>query len=241
MKFNFQGLNAISLFRGKSATKPAKLIYAESAVLFADAIKSHLPVEAYTLLDLGSHKGEFLEDLVEKLRDYSFDAIAVDVNEADLKDNPAETKIAADLITIPLGDKSVDITIARYAIAWNNAENQKRIIKEIGRLTRTIAIIQHQGSDPEHPHNPQTAARELFRGKIPELKREEFYFSSATEVEAWFTEFGFKFERIQHRRVEDISELYIEKYRLEGDNAEAVRNILAGADYLWQTAWVVTF
>lgn len=218
-----------------------KLIYAESADLFAGLITNRLEKGEYSLLDLGSHKGEFLEDLKSRLNGYSFETVAVDVNESDLKENQADKKIVADLTQIPIDDKSIDLTIARYAIAWNGIENQKRIIKEIGRVTKRMAVIQQQGSDPAHPCDLQAAANELFNGKIPELKRDCFYFSSADEIEGWFRESGLAFERIQHRKVDNISELYIEKYKLEGDAAQEVRNILTEADYLWQTAWVITF
>ena len=87
MKFNFQGLNAGFLFHGKSAKKPVKLIYAESADLFAGLITNRLEKGEYSLLDLGSHKGEFLEDLKSRLNGYSFETVAVDVNESDLKEN----------------------------------------------------------------------------------------------------------------------------------------------------------
>lgn len=229
------------LFHGNSANKSVKLLYAESTSLFSKIIRQNLAPSTYNLLDLGSHKGEFLEDLVGELNEYTFHTIAVDVNELDLRDNIADTKINASLTDLSVKDKSIDITLARYSIAWNSLEKQKEIIKEIGRVTTKLAIIQHQGADTVNPKQLQDASKQLFAGKIASLEREEFYFSSAEEIEAWFKESGLTFERIQHRKINSLSAIYIEKYQLTGVDADQVKNILSNSDYLFQTAWVIKF
>ena len=116
-------------------------MYKESASLFSSLIRDYLPHGNYEMADLGSHRGGFLKDLTELLPEYKFHTTAVDVNEDDLKVNIADQKIHSDLSSLPIEDKSIDITLARYVIAWNALEQQKEILKEISRITKKLRLF----------------------------------------------------------------------------------------------------
>ncbi|HAO64574.1 TPA: hypothetical protein DCQ44_01175, partial [Candidatus Taylorbacteria bacterium] len=116
MLTKFQGLHAWKLFHGISHHSTTNLLYKESAALFAKIVRENLSLGTYTLLDMGSHKGELLQDLVSELNGYTLHTIAIDLNEEDLMENSAQRKIKADLGQIPIEDKSVDIDVARYVI-----------------------------------------------------------------------------------------------------------------------------
>lgn len=157
-----QGVNAENIFHGEATSEVARLVYKESTPLFSKAISQNLEPGEYILADLGSHKGEFLQDLKANLTQYKFKTIAVDVNKDNLESNDADHKIISNIAEIDLADKSVDITIVRYALAWNSIEDQKKILREIERITRHIAVIQHQGANSEQPLGLQKASKELF-------------------------------------------------------------------------------
>lgn len=241
MLTKFQGLHAWKLFHGVSSNSTTKLLYSESASLFAKILRSNLSVGSYTLLDMGSHRGELLEDLVSELNGYDLNTIAVDLNEEDLATNGAQTKIKSDLAHLPIENKSVDIDVARYVMAWNSIAKQKEIIKEIARVTKRIAIIQHQGADQNNPKALQNASKKLFDGSILSLEREEFYFSSSDEIETIFKDLDLNFEKIQSRRIDNLSDVYIEKYQIPQSDATKVKEILSGSDYIIQTTWVIKF
>lgn len=237
-----QGPNAPKIFHGETVSEAAFQMYAESANLFADIIKKSIPVgDECSMVDLGSHKGIFLKDLLGELPEYRFHTIAVDINGEDLADNPADEKINSDLSHVNIPDKSVDIVVCRYVLAWNSLEVQKEIISEMKRIGSGLGIIQHQGAESENPVPLQNAAQNLFSGVVPKLKREDFFFSTPNQVEEILAGQEIQFERIQNRVVFGLSDLLIEKYGLSEQDAEVVKNILKDTDYVNQTTWVLKF
>ncbi len=90
----------------------------------------------------GVFKGELLGNILDKLPDYKFHTIAVDINGEALKENlSAQEKIISTLDKIPLKDKSIDVVFCRYVLAWNNPKKQQEILKEITRIVSGFAII----------------------------------------------------------------------------------------------------
>jgi hypothetical protein len=241
MKSKDQGVNAESVFHGESKTEASSLIYKESAPFLSGIISKNLLIGNYKLADLGSHKGEFLQDLVRLLPYYNFDTLAVDINQNDLELNPANKKLLSDLSALDIPNKSIDVTIARYALAWNLIEAQRQILAEIKRTTTKIAIIQHQGSKNEYPNKLQNASENLFGGVVPVLKRDVFCFSTSEQIEIFMKELGINFERLQDREVKGLSDIFVEKYSLSEEDALKVKSILSESDYVRQTTWILKF
>lgn len=243
MNLKEQGSNASNLFSGTSFSRPAELLYKESSKLFAEILQKYKQVKdkEYIIADLGSHRGNFLKDVVGLLPGYRFKTIAIDVNVDDLEYNSADVKIVSDLNDLKLDDKSIDITLARYVLAWNDLNKQKEILAEIKRVTKGIAIVQHQGAKEIDGEILQNASKELFSGIVPALKRESFHFSTANEIESILDSLDIQFERVQYRDVEALSELLIEKYSLNEDDRQKVINILKDSDYVTQICWILKF
>ena len=236
-----QGVNAETVFHGEALSEAGRLIYKESAPIFAQAIRSNLKAGEYVLADLGSSKGEFLEDFLSLLPEYTFNTIAVDVNVRDLEVNIAHEKVLSNISQLALANKSIDVTLARYALAWNDLETQKEILKEIKRTTKHLAIIQHQGANSVHAEGLQARSRQLFGGIVPQLQRDKFFFSTPEQLEHFMKELDISFERIQERDVPGLSNLFIEKYNLSEVDAHNTQAILSGADYVTQAAWILKF
>lgn len=241
MNLREQGLNAWRIFHGAATSKTAQLVYGESKELFSQVIRENLMSGIYTLADLGSHRGEFLEDFIGALPEYKFKTIAVDVNIDDLNKNHADQIVVSELFKLELPDKSVDISFARYALAWNDIDHQKDILREIKRVTKKIAIIQHQGASDDNPSLLQNASMKLFGGEIPELNREEFFFSTASQLENIMEELDLDFKKVQDRKVSGLSDIFIEKYDLSRSDSRRVKEILRDSDYIQQLTWVIKF
>jgi len=238
-----QGEKSSVVFRGESNSLTTKQIYEESAEYFADIIKSKLSDKnkTYKLADLGSFKGELLGNILEKLHDYKFNTIAVDINKEALKENSsAQKKIIATLDKITLEDKSVDVAICRYVLQWNNQQKQQEILKEISRITKGFAIIQHAGADNENSDKWRERIDDLLDGEEnPKLKRTSYYFSSRSEIENWMQENKINFERLMERRIEDASNIFIERYNLNDEESLKTKEILGDKNYIIQTTWLV--
>ncbi|MEY2641282.1 MAG: hypothetical protein RL150_675 [Candidatus Parcubacteria bacterium] len=241
MLSKIQGIFAGRLFHGLSDDQAIKTVYGESADLFSKIIKKEFDSGSeINVLDLGSHRGEFLQDLISKLDDYKIKTTAVEINEDDLNNNIAQVKINSNLIEIPIEDKCFDITLCRYVLAWNSLENQQKIIGNIKRLTKGIAIIQHQGSK-NNSDLLKTSADDLFDGQIDLLKRDEFYFSNADELKNIFESLQIKYDLIQDREVKGLSNILIKKYSLSEEDAKLTKEILKDSDYIVQTTFVLDF
>jgi hypothetical protein len=236
----FQGEKASDAFHGKSENNAMKLVYSESADLFSQEIKKYFKPGNYNLVDLGGHRGEFLNDILLKLPEYTFDSTVVDINDGIDKDVNAK-KLQIDIRNTPFTDKSIDITIVRYVLAWNSLLNQKEILKEIARITKGIAIIQHQGSMNEDPLRLQNALHTVFNGDIPKLKRDNCLFTESILVETRMNELGIEYEKIQNRMVKGLSDIFIERFSLSEHEAQKTKDILHDCDYIIQTTWVLKF
>jgi ubiquinone/menaquinone biosynthesis C-methylase UbiE len=238
-----QGEKASEVFKGESNSLTIKQLYEESAEYFADIIKSKLSDKnkTYKLADLGSFKGELLGNILGKLHDYKFNTIAVDINEEALKENSfAQKKIIATLDKTTLKNKSVDIAICRYVLQWNNQQKQQEILKEISRITKGFAIIQHVGADNENSDKWRERIDDLLDGEeIPKLKRIGHHFSSRDEIENWMQENKINFERLTERKVENVSNVFIERYNLNDEESLKTKEILGDKNYIIQTTWLI--
>lgn len=236
-----QGLKASEVFGGQFKSETVKELYGESAQTFAEIIKSRiLKDRKYTFADFGSHKGDLQKNILSLLPEYNFHTIGVDI-EKNLKDNDvADDKVVAKLTDLPFGEGSIDFAIARYILVWNNPENQQKILKEIARTVKDFAIVQHAGADIENSDEWREKLDDLFDGaEVPSCKRTGHYFSSREEVERWMNEAGINFERFDERRVEAVSNVFIERTPLNEADAEATRKILGDKDYIIQTTWII--
>lgn len=233
---NNQGKNASKLFSGKSEIEPSKLLYSESADLFSNIIKDEFEPGNYNLADLGGHKGEFLFELLKKLPNYNINSIIIDTVEGVENDFKIEKRIS-DIVNTGLSDKSIDILIVRYVLAWNTIEKQKEILKEIVRICRGICIIQHQGTDKSDSLLFQKNFGEL----IPKIKRNEGVFTNPLEIQNWIEELQIKYRTVQNRKIIGLSDIAIEKYGLDSIESEKIKELLLGRDYILQTTWLLDF
>jgi ubiquinone/menaquinone biosynthesis C-methylase UbiE len=238
-----QGEMAQELFSG-SVEKPAiKELYSESAGFFAEIIKSRLSPRdtPYEMLDVGSFKGDLVRNVITELGgEYKIKATGIDTNESALAENSAvERKVVADITSMPFDDCSFDFSEARYVLIWNELDKQKEILKEINRVSKNFAIIQHAGADNENTIDWQRAMHSLLKGGVDKLKRQVCYFSSADEIENVMRDSRIIFERVQNRRVENVSQVFIEKYRLNEIEAAQSVSILGNKDYIYQTTWII--
>lgn len=239
--FENQGDNASELFKGEGKSLAAHELYAESADLFAGIIKKYVqPEEKCILVDVGSYQGEFLGDVLSKLPEYTFSTVAIEMNENALANNTADNKIVAGAEKLPIKDTFVGIVLCRYVLQWNDAEKQKEIIKEIARSVNKIAIIQHAGADDVNPDEWRGRMADIFDGEeIPQLKRGGMLFSSVQELEQWMVDDGIKFERVQERVIQNLSDVFIEKYNLPENEVKLMKNILGDKDHIHQVTWVI--
>jgi hypothetical protein len=154
--------------------------------------------------------------------------------------NVADEKVLSDLVNVPLKNKDFDITLSRYVLAWNSLDNQRKIIENIKEMTRGVAIVQHQGSKNDSDLLKQ-ASKKLFSGLVEDLTRDEFYFSSAKEIENILNELGIKYEIVQDRTIEGLSDVFIKKYSLDENDEKTTKDILKDSDYIQQTTFVLDF
>ena len=237
-----QGERASEIFGGKVEIAPVKKIFGESAQLFSDIIKEQLGAEGgnYKMADFGSHKGELLENILKSLPEFNFHTIGIDL-ENNLKENKAaQEKISEDLGNIPMEDKSVDVGFARYVLHWNSPEEQKQILKEIARIVKDFAIVQHVGADNENPTQWRGRVDDLLDGKeIPKLERHGHFFSSSQEVEKILIENNIPFEKVLEVRVENLSETLSQRFSLDEKEKQLAKEMLKGNDYIMQTTWII--
>lgn len=154
-----QGQDSAKIFSAENASEVIREVYGRSVEIFARQIRENLPSGGYSLVDLGSHKGDFISELKSCVNEYNFSVIAVDVNEDDLSANPSDRKIVSDLRRIDIEDKSVDVSVMRYALAWNTLEKQREVLSEVKRITKKLAVVQHQGADSR----PSRTSRCIFK------------------------------------------------------------------------------
>jgi ubiquinone/menaquinone biosynthesis C-methylase UbiE len=238
----YQGEKASEIFRGEVEVEPIKIIFGESARLIAEVIRKHLNAEGgtYRLADFGSHKGELLENICKLLPEYNFQTTGIDL-ENNLKENKTtQEKVAADLGNLPIKESSIDIGFARYVLHWNNREKQEQILKEIVRIVKKFAIIQHVGADSEKSAEWREKVNDLLDGKeIPKLERHGHFFSSREELEKFMEDNNISFERISEIRVDDLSETLSQRFSLDKKEKQLAKTMLVGNDYIIQTTWLI--
>lgn len=231
------------VFAGRGVTSASRLYYGESAEFFTSEIKKRLPSrkEPYTLLDIGTHEGELLANIIKLLPEYNFDTIGIDLNQKALNKNPTiKSKILCNAESLPFEDKSVDLAIARSVLQWNLPEAQKRILKEIARVIRRFAIVEHPGPKSDNAVMWREHSDRLFSGnEISKMKRSGHFFASEGELEKWMDENHIQYKNLRSRTIPDLSNIYIERYLLNKNEAKITRKILGDMDYLRQTEWLI--
>lgn len=240
-----QGEKTSDVFAGKYKFLPTKELYGESAYFISHIIQKLLPPfgnteNRYEFADLGSFKGELLGNILAELPAHHFHTTAVDINESALKENHADQKIIAALDRLPIKNGSQDVVLARYVLVWNEPEQQKKILKEIARITKGVAVVQHAGADSENSDQWRARLNDLLDGQeIPKLKREGHFFSSREEVEKWLEEDNIHFERLAERKIDNFSDVFIERFDLNENDRKIMKNILNEKDYIFQTTWLI--
>ncbi len=235
------GIKTSDVFRGKSELGPVREIYGESAKFFSGIIRSKFVVgEKHSLLDIGSAKGELVSEMLGYLPEYEFDITATDTNPDAINGNPAKNKIVADAESLPIDDKSVDVVLMRYVLQFNSLNSQENILKEVQRVTKEIAIVQHGGADSVDSDSWRSGVDQIFHSsELLQLNRDGILYSSQDEVESMMDKNNISYERIQSRRIEGLSQAFIERYSLNDDQIKLIKNILGDKDYIMQTTWII--
>lgn len=65
------------------------------------------------------------------------------------------------------------------------------------------------------------------------------FFSSGEDVERWMINNGINFERLMERKVEKVSNVFIERIALNESEAQIARDLLGDKDYIIQTTWLI--
>jgi SAM-dependent methyltransferase len=237
------GESTSDIFRGESNSDAIRKIYGQSAEQFADIVKSKLPPvsHSYSLLDIGSSKGELLGDVLRLLPDYHFVVTITDTNpEAVAQNMVVGKKIIADAESLPFQDKEFDLILMRYVLQFNSFDGQKKIIDEIARVVSKIAIVQHAGPDTENPDLWREKVEPIFSDdKLPQIKRSGMFWSSHDEIEKYMTKRGIRFEMISTDKINGFSQTFIERYDMNNKQAQQIRNLLGDKDYLLKTTWII--
>jgi hypothetical protein len=125
-------------------------------------------------------------------------------------------------------------------LQWNNAERQKKILKEISRIVSEFAIIEHSGADSNEADAWRERQDDLFSGKeVAKLKRGEHFFTSRDEMERWMCEVGIKFERAKDFVIEDMAIVFAERFNLTPEELAKTYEILGDRNYLPITDWII--
>jgi ubiquinone/menaquinone biosynthesis C-methylase UbiE len=235
------GTSTSEVFKGHSEKAPVKEIYGESAVLFANVIKSKVkPEGVHSLVDIGSAKGELLTEILRLLPEYSFDVTATDTNAAAIKENTTPKKIVADAESLPIENNSIDIAVMRYVLQFNSLDSQGAILEEISRVIKEIGIVQHAGSDNDDPQGWRDKVGQIFSSdKLPQINRSGMFYSSAEEIESLMNKGDLQYEKIQSKRINGLSEAFIERYSLDKGQVELLKSMLGNKDYIIQTTWII--
>jgi ubiquinone/menaquinone biosynthesis C-methylase UbiE len=236
-----QGNGADEVFSGKTENETVKKLYSESAVYFASIIRNLLKPrsEPYKLLDVGAFRGELLHAILAELgEEYTFESTGIDTDtEAILSNESVKNREIGDAAIMPFEDKEFDIVLSRYVLQWNFPERQNEILRELHRVCKKFAIIQHAGA--EKSDEWQDRVHKLVFGGIEKIKRPEGYFSSPEEIEQMMRDEGIKFQKLQDRILVNLSSVFIEKYKLTKEEADKVIEILGDKDSIQQTTWIL--
>lgn len=238
------GENTSKVFSGETESQTNKEMYSETAGLFADEIRKRLPSEGgvpYTIADVGAFQGELLGDILARLPDHHIKTIEVDINSGALQKSANEGgKVVAQAESLPFANTSIDAAIMRYVLQWNDAETQRKILIELARTVKEFALIEHAGADIVDTDEWRAALTTLFStDELAKLKRSTYFFSSRDEVETWLQEAGITYERLQDRVVDNLAEVFIERYSLNEQEAQKTREILGDKNFIRQTDWII--
>ena len=238
------GENTSEIFSGRTKTETSTKLYAETADFISNIIRNKVgsQKENLKILDVGTHKGELISDISNNLApDYQLEVTGVDLNEDALAENKAVSdKIISDATNLQLKDNLFDISIIRYVLQWNNFEKQKEIIKEILRVTNGLILIEHAGPNDEDVISWRNNMSNLLSNNhVPKIMRENYFFSSKNEIESFLMKNNINFERLRDRRIEKVSNAFIERYNLSEEESLLVRKILDDKDYIYQTDWII--
>ncbi len=245
MEYKDMGILASDIFANKKGNSLViTQLFKESVPLFSSIIKNKISGKnnhIYSLLDIGSYQGEFVKNIVKSLPDIKFEIFAVENNNFALEKNSiAMHKINSDVTNLPFLERDFDISIIRYVLHWNSWENQKKILSEAIRVTKDFLLIQHLGGDVDNYDDWQNRMKEIIGGIIPKLNRTDAYFSTAEEIEKYFTLSNVEFIRLQHRKIENSSQGFRERFDLTDNEFVTIKNILGDKDYVIQTTWLIT-
>jgi len=237
------GCATSAVFAGHGVSAINRLLYAQTAPLFAEQVRSRLPATAkpYRLLDIGTFKGELLGNILEAMPEYRFQTVGIDIDERALNSNgAAEFRILGSADRIPLGDRSVDLAISRYVLQWNDPERQKEILHEVSRTIRHFSLLTHNGPEAVNAADWRGKQDLLFTGvAIPRLKRHGCFFASPAEIEQWLDELGIPYDRLDSRTLEGVDAMYQERYALDAGEAAQVRSILGDHNYVAHSDWIL--
>lgn len=241
LKHQEMGKDTSKVFSGEAKFKASQEAYNETPILFSNEIKKRLsPDKKYSMADIGSFKGELMNKLLKLIPEYNIDTIAIDINEEALSQNNLDKKIITSAENMPFKNSSIDVEIVRFILQWNSLERQKRILKEIARTTKEFALIEHGGSDNNNSDIWRQKMDILLDGKeIPKLKRGEHFFSSREEIEEIMRSENIRFERIKEKTIDNIADIYTERYGLNEDENKKAKEILGDSNFFIQTDWII--
>lgn len=236
-----QGERTSSVFAGRGQSHASRRIYGESAELFASLIAQSLPHtdRQYVLADIGSFRGELMGEVLRRLPQFRFRTIAVDINSEAMAENQADRKIIADVVNTQLDDKAVDVTLCRYVLQWNPPDKQRSILRELDRISTRAVILQHFGSDGAEREHRKRIDDVLSGSKVPKLRREDYYISSAEEIESWLDLQGMGFTRRAHAKLSNLSDSFVDRYNLAGADSQRLKQVLGDYDYIVVTTWIL--
>lgn len=238
------GERASEIFAGTTSTSQViKELFNESAPLFSTILAEvtrQMNSKPITLLDVGSYKGEFLQNVVSGLPNTIFDITAVDENATALNLNKVTQHIVVSPANnLPLNDRSFDISMMRYVLHWNLLEDQFKIISEAARVSKTCLIIQHLGAPDQNNESWNQKFEQLVSGTIEKLHRPTACFSSAKTIEDYFRTLPVTFSRVQYRRIENPSQGFRERFDLTDIEFDTVKDILDEQDFIMQVIWKI--
>lgn len=217
-------------------------LYGNSELYYADIIKKELTKrdKPYTFLDIGSYDGGFFKKVINALPEYNIETVVTDINQKELVKNFAGKKVVASAEKLSLADESVDVVTMRYVLHLNDKEKQEEILKEVYRVINQYAIIEHAGADNEETDEWKKVIHGFYESKdITEFKRTEFYFSSRDEIEALMDKNQIPFERIIEKKVDNLSDTFITRFKMSEDSAKKTKERLADKDYIIRTIWLI--
>lgn len=239
------GSSTEKAFKGDSEITAIKKTYKESVGVFSKAITTRLsyggiPTNYESIADFGSHSGGFLGNLLGELNKGSISFKRIYALELDrdvlVKNISATNKIACDLAKVPVENDLFDVSVARYVLQWNSLKRQSEIIREIARTTKNFAVIQH----PTVELSGQTKFHEIFKGHlISKLKRLESFYSTKEELELIFKESGLNFELADSEKIDDVSDIFIERYELNQEESKFLKDFLGDDDWWDRMTWII--